>query len=138
MITLPFLSSMRLIYHGFVEKPRPAKTVYPQSISYKERSQAPSAFAGWGPMSVGIPIRATKSSKALGVTCFIIYALAQFFENAKADAIVMVRPVQDLVVAGTRRLLPKSCCTSSTGVSGEKPRSSIACAYKNGFIEEPT
>ena len=85
-----------------------------------------------------MPIRATNSSKDLGVTCFIIYALAQFFEKANADAIVIVRPVQDLVVAGTRRLLPKSCCTSSTGVSGEKPRSSIACAYKNGFIDEPT
>jgi hypothetical protein len=65
-------------------------------------------------------------------------AVAQFFDQARAEAIVIMRPVHVFVVAGTSLLFPKSCCTSSTSVSGVNPRSSIACVYNNGFIEEPT
>ncbi len=47
-------------------------------------------------------------------------------------------PVRPVLFAGTHPDPGKYCAVASHCVSGVKPYSSIASAYKNGLMDEPT
>src|SRR5690349_17229793 len=142
--TLPFLSSIRVMYIGFTEKPPAGYILYACIISYNEVSPLPKQMAGTGSMSVSTPTFFRNSTKRLAASlpllpiCFIIYAVAQLRDCASASAMGMVWFEHDAVVAGTGPKPSNICCTSSTGVEGVKPPSLIAIPYNNGLMVLPT
>src|SRR5882672_6318076 len=93
---------------------------------------------GYGSMGDLILIFFKKSTKRFGVTCFIIYAEAQFIDHVNAVAILTVASPLQMPLAGTIPNPSNICAWFSQVVSGVNPTSSIASEYRKGLIEEPT